>query len=225
MRRCTTHALYRSKLWQQNHCQHPQNANSDGSTLEGTAQRIGTPFGGGGAEEHSQEDSDQGVHRYQLIDFHWSLSDSKFPQVSRTLLSILAVLNNVVVWTVSTRPPTSKSSSSFSNPLVTIPKAPITTGIIVPCMFHCFCRFSSKVEVFIPLFIFFQFYSMVSRNSKVDNFENSLFFFFFLFIIIRSGLLAEIRWSVCQSPIGVYVCHFLGQLLGCAYTSCWNGQI
>ena len=27
MRRCTTHALYWSKLWQQNHCQHPQNAN------------------------------------------------------------------------------------------------------------------------------------------------------------------------------------------------------
>ena len=45
MRRCTTHAIYRSKLWQQNHCQHPQNANLDGSTLEGTAQNIGWPFG------------------------------------------------------------------------------------------------------------------------------------------------------------------------------------
>ena len=44
-RRCTTHALYRSKLWQQDHCQHPQNTNPDGSTLEGTAQRIGRPFG------------------------------------------------------------------------------------------------------------------------------------------------------------------------------------
>ena len=68
--------------------------------------------------------------------FHWSLSDSKSPQVSRTLLSILAVLNNVVVWMVSTRPPTSKSSSPFSNPLVTVPNAPITIGIIVTCMFH-----------------------------------------------------------------------------------------
>ena len=36
--------------------------------------------------------------------FHWSLSDSKSPQVSRTLLSILAVLNNAVVRLVSTRP-------------------------------------------------------------------------------------------------------------------------
>ena len=45
MRRCTTHALYWSKLWQQDHCQHPQNANPDASTLEVTAQRIGRPFG------------------------------------------------------------------------------------------------------------------------------------------------------------------------------------
>ena len=50
--RCTTHALYRSKLRQQDHCQHPQNANPDGSTLEGTAQRIGRPFGGGEGEGH-----------------------------------------------------------------------------------------------------------------------------------------------------------------------------
>ena len=50
MRRCTTHALYRSKLRQQDHCHHPQNANPDGSKLESTAQRIGRLFGGGGAE-------------------------------------------------------------------------------------------------------------------------------------------------------------------------------
>ena len=41
-------------------------------------------------------------------------------------------------WLVSTRPPTSKSSSPFSNPLVTVPNAPITIGIIVTCMFHSF---------------------------------------------------------------------------------------
>ena len=70
--------------------------------------------------------------------FHRSLSDSKCPQVSRTLLSILPVLNNAVVWMVSTHLPTSKSSSPFSNPLVTVPNAPITIGIIVTCMFHSF---------------------------------------------------------------------------------------
>ena len=35
MRRCITHTLYRSNLWQQNYCQHPQNANPDGSTSPG----------------------------------------------------------------------------------------------------------------------------------------------------------------------------------------------
>ena len=45
MRHRTTHALYRSKLWKQNHCQNLQNANPDRSTLEGTAQRIRWPFG------------------------------------------------------------------------------------------------------------------------------------------------------------------------------------
>ena len=110
------------------------------------------------------------------MDFHWSLSDSKSPQVFWTLLSIVAVLNNAVVWMVSTRPPTSKSSIPFNNPLVTVPKAPITIGIIVTFMFHCF---SGKVEVHILLFTFFQFYSVVNRDSQVHNFASSLFFVWF----------------------------------------------
>ena len=32
--------------------------------------------------------------------FHWSLSDSESPQISRTLLSILAYPNNAVIWMV-----------------------------------------------------------------------------------------------------------------------------
>ena len=131
---------------------------------------------------------------HQPMVFHWSLSDSKFPQVSRTLLSILAVLNNAVVWMASTRLPISKSSSPFSNPLVTVPNAPMTIGIIVTCMFHSFFQFPSKVEVLILLFTFFQFYSVVSRDNKVDYFASSLFFL--LLIIIKSGLLAGIRWLV-----------------------------
>ena len=96
--------------------------------------------------------------------FQWSLSDSKSPQVSRTLLSIQAVLNNAVVWMVSTCPPTSKSPTPFSNPLFTVPNAPITIGVIVTFMFHSFFfQFPSKVKVLILLFIFFQFYSVVNR--------------------------------------------------------------
>ena len=116
--------------------------------------------------------------------FHWILSDYKSPQITRTLLSILTVLNNVVVWMVSTHPPTFKP---FNSHLVTIPNAPITIGIIITFMFHScfFFQFPSKVRVFILLFTFFQFYSVVSRYSKVDNFASSLFFFFL--ITLRSG--------------------------------------
>ena len=99
--------------------------------------------------------------------FHWSLSDSKSPQVSKALLSILGVFNNAVDWMVSIRPPTSKSSSPFSNPLVTVPNAPITIGIIVTFMFHSFFQFPSKVEVLILLFTFFQFYSLVFWPSII----------------------------------------------------------
>ena len=63
---------------------------------------------------------------------------SKSPQVSRTLLSILALLNKVVVWMDTTRPLISKSSSLFNNPLATVPKAPITMGINVTFTFHSF---------------------------------------------------------------------------------------
>ena len=106
--------------------------------------------------------------KFSLMVFHWSLSDCKSTQVSTTLLSILAVLNNVV-WMVSTRPPTSKSSSPFNNLLVTVPKAPITICIIVTFLFHSFCQLPSKVEVLILLFIFFPFYFEVSRVRKVNN--------------------------------------------------------
>ena len=78
--------------------------------------------------------------------FHWSLRDSKSSQISRTLLSIQAVLNNVVVWMVCTLHPIFKFSRPFS-PLVTVPCAPITIGIIATFMFHSFFQFTSKVEV------------------------------------------------------------------------------
>ena len=139
------------------------------------------------------------IHSLELFTsamvFHWSLSDSKSPQVSWTLLSILAVLNNAVVWMVSTRPPTSKSSSPFSNPLVTVPNAPITIGIIVTCMFHRFFNSlaRSKYLSFLSHSFSFILWSAETAESTI------LQVLFFLLIIIKSGLLAEIRRSVCMS--------------------------
>ena len=56
---------------------------------------------------------------------NWTLSDSKFLQVTITLLSILTDFNDAVVWMVSSRPLISKSSSPCTNPLVTVPRSPI----------------------------------------------------------------------------------------------------
>ena len=98
-----------------------------------------------------------------------------FPQNSWTLLSIFTNLNNVVVWIVSTRPLISKSSNPCINPMVTVSKASITIGITI--------TFSFSVTLQGPdtylLFVFFQFYSVVSRNSKIYNSTSSLSFFFY----------------------------------------------
>ena len=127
--------------------------------------------------------------------FYWSLSDSKSPQVSRTLLSILVILNNVVVWMVSTHPPTSKSSSPFSNPLVTVPNTPITIGIIVTCMFHSFFNSLARSRY---LSFFSHSFSFILWSAGTAK-STILQFLFFLLVIIRSGLLAEISWSICMS--------------------------
>ena len=112
---------------------------------------------------------------------HWSLSYRKSPQVFRTLLSILADLNKAVVWMISTCPLISKSSS----PLVTVPRAPIIIGVTDTFMFHSFFQFPSKVQVVIFLFAYFQFYPVVTRDSKVHYSTSSLFIIIIIIIIIK----------------------------------------
>ena len=127
--------------------------------------------------------------------FHWSLSDSKSPQVSRTPLSILAVVNNVLVWMVSNRPPTFKSSSPFNNPLVTVPNAPITIGTIVTFMFHIFFNSPARSRY---LSFFSNSFSFILWSAGTAKSTILQVLFFFLLINIKSSLLAEIRWSVCM---------------------------
>ena len=121
--------------------------------------------------------------------FHWSLSDSKFPQVSRTLLTILAVLNNVVVWMVSTRLPTSKSSSPFSNPLVTVPNAPIIIRIIVTSMFHSFFNYlaRSRYLSFFSHSFSFILWSAVTAKSIILQVLSFFFFFVDYYQVWSSG--------------------------------------
>ena len=115
---------------------------------------------------------------FHLIVFHWSLGHKKSPQVSRTLLSILIFLNNVGVWMVSTRPPTSKSSSPFNSPLVTVPNAPITIGIIVTFMFHSIFNSLARSRYLSFFSISFSFILRSAGTAK-STFSQVLFFFFF----------------------------------------------
>ena len=104
---------------------------------------------------------------------------------------------------VSTLPPTSKFASPFRNLLVNDPNALITIGVIVTCMFHSFFfQFHSKVEALILLCTFFQFHSMVTRDSKVDDFVSSFFFF-----LLLSGLVfwPKLGWSECMSNITIII--------------------
>ena len=119
--------------------------------------------------------------------FHWSLSDSKSPQVSRTLLSILAVFSNTVVWMVSTHPPTSKSSRPFNDPSVTVPKAPITIGTIDTFMFHSFFNYLARSR---SLFFFSHSFCFILWSAGTAK-STILQLLFFLLIIKKSGLLAE----------------------------------
>ena len=85
------------------------------------------------------------------------MSDIRSPQVSWTLLSILADLNNAVVWMVSTRPLIFKSSSLCINPFVTVPSVPITIGITVTFMFHNFFCSLARFKCLSPFSLSFSF--------------------------------------------------------------------
>ena len=145
---------------------------------------------------------------------HWCLNDSKSPQVSRTLLTIQADLNNAIVWMVSTLPFISKSSSLFINPLVTVPKIPITVGIIVTFMFHSFF-ISLEKSSYLSFFSFSFNFTLLSAGTGKSTILQILIFFK---IIFWSGHLTEIKWSICMSKYQrSVVCHSWGPMLGCEY--------
>ena len=133
--------------------------------------------------------------------FHWSLSDSKSLQVSRTLLSILAVLKNVV-WMDSTRLPTIKSYSSLNNPVVTVPKAPITIGIIVTFMFHSFFNSLARSRYLFFFSISFSFILWSAGTAKYTILQVlCCYHYYHYYLLIRvfasalaDGLSLEFEW-------------------------------
>ena len=122
--------------------------------------------------------------------------------ISRTLRSTLAEINNVIVLIVSTLLLFQKFSIPFINPLVTVPRIPITISVIVTFMFHSFFSSLAKLRYFSFFLLSFNFTLRSARTAK----SAILLVLFFLLIIIRSGPRAEIRWSVCMSKSQRILC-------------------
>ena len=93
-------------------------------------------------------------HHLSLMVFHWNFSDKKSPHLCRILLVILADINNAVVWMVSTRPLISMASSTCTNSLMSVPRAPIITGIAVTFIFHIFFSILLQARCTYPSFWF-----------------------------------------------------------------------
>ena len=131
--------------------------------------------------------------------FPWSLSDSKSPGLFSVFWPFSLML--LFWWSPIVRqlpsPPV-----PFYNPLVTVPKAPITIGIIVTFMFHSFFNSLARSRY---LSFFSHSFSFILWSAGTAK-STILQMFFFLLIIIRSGLLAEIRWSVCKSKFHRSLC-------------------
>ena len=74
-----------------------------------------------------------------------------------------------------------------------MPKAPVTIGIIFTFIFHSFFSSQARAKY---LSFFSQSFSFIlwSAGTAKSTILQILFFFF-----IRSGLLVEIRWSMCMS--------------------------
>ena len=109
--------------------------------------------------------------------FHWSLSDSKSPQISRTILRILTDLNNAIVYMVSHSPLIFKSSNSFTKPLGTV----VSPSFSYPLDF-----FSPLVHI--SFFAFFSSYSVVCWDGKVHCPVGSLFFWLSLGLVVWPSL-------------------------------------
>ena len=141
--------------------------------------------------------------------FRSSLSFSKAPQVSRTFLSILGILNYGIVWMVFTHPLSSMFSSPFNNPVVTVPKTPITVGIIVTFMFESFSIPKQGSGTYYSFHFLSNFILWSARTAKSTILQIVSFFFLDYCKVWSSdrdyviSLYVKIPWEfICLIPQG-----------------------
>ena len=85
------------------------------------------------------------------------------------------------------------SHRSFNDPLVIVPNATISIGTIVTFMFHSFFNSLTRSRYLSFFLLSFRFILWSAGTAKSIILQILLL----LLIIMRSGLLAGIRWSVC----------------------------
>ena len=158
--------------------------------------------------------------------FYWSLRDNKSLQVSRILFSPLADFNNAVVWMISARPLISNSSSPFINPKVTVPSAPITTGITITFMCH---NSFSLLQQGSGTYLSFRSFSILpsghlERESPLLDILSCccccccLSLYLVVWLILGDPFVSQNPWWFCTS-------HFSGRVLCCTYRICSYGQM
>ena len=101
------------------------------------------------------------THQRWLVVFHWSLSDNKSTQVSRTILSILSNLDNAIVWVV------------------------LSQSSLITLIFNSLLRSLARFKNF-SFFSFSLIFFLWSAETAKPTIRHVLFFlFFFLLIITR----------------------------------------
>ena len=126
--------------------------------------------------------------------FRWSLSDSKSPKVSGTPLRILSVFNNVIA--CSPRILLLPLLQSFDNPLVTVPKAAITIGIIVIFMFRNFFSPLARSRYLSFFSLSFSFILRSAGTAKFTILQDLSFFFLLLIVLVVWSSRRDLR-EVC----------------------------
>ena len=143
---------------------------------------------------------------------HFSLSNSKSPQVSRTLLGILADLNNAIILMVPICSLISKYSSLWNNLLVNVPSAPITAGITVTFMFYSFFRSLARSSNLPHFSLVFNF-TLWSAWTAKSTIRQVLFVYWLSLDLVVWQRLGDL--FVSQNPRGVWATYSSGQILGC----------
>ena len=114
----------------------------------------------------------------------------------RTLLSILAYLNDDVVWIVSTCSLISKFSSHLTNSLEIVPSSPITISITITFMFHSFFLVlwpGLGTYLSFLFLLFFLYGPPIQFSPQLAGFLFFLSFFPFFFFLDYHSVLSSVR--------------------------------